>query len=134
MLVNVPQFIGVEDKIVGPLTAKQLGWLGAGGFIMLILWNIYDTQAFIIAAIIDGVVFGALAFYRPYNQSLLTFILSSISFVFRPKVYVWNRSFQKAEAKKNQQTQKIQIVQKKTLDTKRLREISQMLDSNGKKN
>lgn len=91
MLFNVPQFIDIEDKIVGPLTAKQLGWLAIGGVIMLVLFNYLDNQALIPAAIIISVVFGALAFYRPYNQPLVTFIFSSISFLFRPKIYIWRR-------------------------------------------
>jgi len=37
MLFNVPQFIDIEDKIVGPLTAKQLGWLALGSVIALLL-------------------------------------------------------------------------------------------------
>ncbi len=74
MLFNVPQFIDIEDKIVGPLTAKQLGWLAAAGIILFVLFNFLDTSAFVIACVIVGTIFGALAFYRPYNQSLINFI------------------------------------------------------------
>lgn len=129
MLVNVPQFIDVEDKIVGPLTAKQLGWIAAGGVVFLVLWGYLNTQALILTGIADAAIFGALAFYRPYNQSLFTFITSSISFVFRPKIYVWQKMSekQKAESKK--------IIKKpdgaettKKRDMERIKEISQMLD------
>ncbi len=93
MLFNVPQFIEIEDKIVGPLTAKQLGWLAIAGVLILIAWGTLDTSALIVVALVVGAIFGALAFYRPYNQSLLKFIMSGFSYVTRPKMYVWRRYY-----------------------------------------
>ena len=62
MQFNIPQFIDKEDKIVGPLTAKQLGWMFGGGAILLVLWNLLDMTAFILAAIVVGGIVGAFAF------------------------------------------------------------------------
>ena len=45
MISNVPQFIDTEDKIVGPLTAKQLGWMAVGGVLFLIVWTTLDRSA-----------------------------------------------------------------------------------------
>lgn len=95
MLFNIPQFIDKEDKIVGPLTAKQLGWMFAGGTILLILYGILDMAGFIVAAIPVCALTGALAFYHPNGQPLIGFILSSISFLFHPKMYVWRRTPEK---------------------------------------
>jgi hypothetical protein len=128
MLFNVPQFIDIEDKIVGPLTAKQLGWLALGGVILLILFNFLDTSAFAISCVIVGIIFGALAFYRPYNVSLISFIGSSISFVFRPKVYIWGRYAGNVPPVKKM-VKKIQpIAVKKRLDSRKIGEISKRLD------
>ena len=91
MQFNIPQFIDKEDKIVGPFTAKQLGWMAGAGTILLVLFNILDTAAFWLSALPVCGIFGALAFYRPNNQPLINFIFSSMSFVFRPKMYVWRR-------------------------------------------
>lgn len=129
MLFNVPQFIETEDKIVGPFTAKQLGWLAIGGVILLILYNLLDMSAFIIAAIIVGGIFGALAFYRPYNQPLIKLIFSSMSFAFHPKLYVWDRFSGKIETRvKPVKKKPIEAPPRKTLDRERLKKISQMLD------
>jgi len=132
MLVNVPQFIGVEDKIVGPLTAKQLGWLALGGVILLVLWGILDTQALILGAIFDAAIFGALAFYRPYNQPLINFIFSSISFVSRPKVYIWQRLTANTSAKRISMKAPTKAIEKKTLDMGKINEVSQVLDMRNK--
>ncbi|MDQ1283815.1 MAG: hypothetical protein QG620_163 [Patescibacteria group bacterium] len=129
MLFNVPQFIDIEDKIVGPLTAKQLGWLGLAGVILLILWNFLDTQAMIIAAVVVGGVFGALAFYRPYNQSLIQFIFSSFLFATRPKIYIWRRFYDSMNTEKKTD-KKIEIVkERKKLNREKIGEIAKRLNS-----
>ncbi len=129
MISNVPQFIDTEDKIVGPLTAKQLGWLAIGGVLFLISWNMLDTSAAIAAAIIIGGIFGSLAFYRPYNQSLLKFIISSVSFVFNPKMYIWKRNYAniKIVAKAKTKAPEVTII-RKTVSEKKIADISKMLD------
>ncbi|TAK95990.1 PrgI family protein [Patescibacteria group bacterium] len=91
MLIGVPQFIDVEDKIAGPLTAKQLLWMMGMGATFLVLWFVLEQAAFFVAVGPIAAIFLGFAFYRPYNQTLLTFVMHSISFVFRPKVYVWKR-------------------------------------------
>lgn len=129
MLFNVPQFIEIEDKIVGPLTAKQLGWLAIGAVLTLVFWGIFDTSAFIITAIIIFAIFGALAFYRPYNQPLLSFITSSFRYVLNPKVYVWKRNFDNIRpiSRSAQKPKENLIPKKKTIDRKRVEEISKIL-------
>jgi len=132
MLFNVPQFIEIEDKMVGPLTAKQIGWLGIGGILLLIFWNLLDTSAFIIAAIVIVGLFGALAFYRPYNQSLIGFIISSFRFVFRPKIYIWeiNRDDLKLTMKHGANLKQKKVIERKTLNSAKIIEISKILDNN----
>lgn len=128
MLFNVPQFIDIEDKIVGPLTAKQLGWLVLGGIVLLVLYNFLDNQAFIISIFIVGGIFGALAFYKPYGQPLITFIINSISFGFRPRVYIWRRLADTAKAHHQAAKTETTHREKKTIDEEKVREISEMLE------
>lgn len=124
MLFNVPQFIDIEDKIVGPFTGKQLGWMAVAGVILLILWNILDTSAFIVAAIVVCGIFGALAFYKPYNQPLTKFIASSFHFAFKPKMYVWKRSYADLKINKSKKpVKKEEPYQRKTLTSEKIQEI-----------
>lgn len=129
MLFNVPQFINIEDKIVGPLTAKQFGWLAAGGVVLLFTWNLLDTEAFIISAIITGIIFGSLAFYRPYSQPLVNFAFSSVIFAVRPKVYIWRRFFESAMTQKKPTTKKVKRPEVKKVNQERILEVSQILDA-----
>ena len=128
MIFNVPQFIDIEDKIVGPLTAKQLGWLAMGFVILLILYGFLDRSAFIISAVLVAVIFGALAFYKPYNQPLIIFIIFSILFIIRPKMYVWHRTSEKIQkiSPKNQETTLVKT--RKKIDTQKIAEISRLVD------
>jgi len=70
MLINVPQYIDIEDKIVGPLTAKQLGWLVAMGIILLIMWKTLSGPMFFILGIPVSLLIISLAFFKPYGQPL----------------------------------------------------------------
>lgn len=129
MLFNIPQFIDKEDKIVGPLTAKQLGWMFGAGGVMLLLWAILDISAFIMASIPVAAIFGALAFYRPNNMSLIAFIFSSVQFFFRPKMYIWKRvpDIIKIQKKKHQP---IKTISRDTriINNDRIKEITKLLD------
>lgn len=91
MLFNVPQFIDVEDKVAGPLTAKQILWMVGMGGVLFLIWTFFDIATFFVLSIPVVIIFVLFAFYRPYNQSLLFFSANAIMFLFRPKVYTWDR-------------------------------------------
>lgn len=131
MLINVPQYIDVEDKIAGPLTAKQLGWLIALGVILLILWNVVPMPVFFIIGIPLSILLVAFAFYKPYGQPLGSFVIFGVMYFFRPKVYVWKRTPQQvAKAVQKVQTNTNQTVEKH-ISSESLRDLAQLLDSEG---
>jgi len=131
-MYNVPQFIDTEDKIVGPLTAKQLGWLFFAGAILLVIWNLLDFASFVIVGFLVVALFSAFAFYRPNGQTFLKFLISLIFFGVRPKIYVWKRDnpikliLKKPTSKKPAAGEHIR---KKALNQAKIQEISGLLDS-----
>lgn len=133
MLFNVPQYIDVEDKVAGPFTAKQLLWMFGCGATLLVLWNILDKVTFIISAILIVLLFGALAFYRPYNQPLVKFIYFAIIFLFRPKIYVWKRITERRSFNRKDENKAPAHVEKKkeSLVSGDVEELAKMLDSAG---
>ena len=132
-LFNVPQYIDVEDKIAGPLTGKQLLWMFGMGAALLILWNMLDQTTFLIVAFPVAALFVALAFYRPYNQPLITFIFSAASFIFHPKLYVWERTISKASKRQLSKNMKeeIKISEKKMFSATDVEALARTLDSEG---
>ncbi len=130
MLFNVPQFTDIEDKIVGPFTAKQMGWLVVGGVILLILFHTLTTGTAITVGIFVAGIIGALAFYRPYNQPLIKFIMSGIYFAFHPKMYIWKRNYAKIRTTSKYKVNKKANLEKerKILTAEKIKEISVHLD------
>lgn len=130
MLINVPQYIDVEDKIAGPLTAKQLGWMIAMGVTLLILWNVVPTPVFFIIGIPFSLLMVGFAFYRPYGQPLGSFVIFGALYFFRPKVYIWKRMPQK-EIKEAPKVKVVNPVFEKQISADSLRDLAQLLDSEG---
>jgi len=133
MLFNVPQYIDVEDKIAGPLTAKHLLWMFAMGGVLLILWTILEKTYFIVCAIPVVIIFLALAFYRPYNQPFIKFIFSGFVFLLRPKIYSWQRMPKmknEDDQHKKAQNQPVQKKEKK-VTAEEIKELAKIIDSGG---
>ncbi len=131
MHYNVPQFIDIEDRIVGPLTAKQLLWMFAMGGVLLILWATIDNKInFFIVGIPVSLAFVALAFYRPYGQPLSKFIASAFLFTVKPKVYFWRRENMLERKTKIKSIKNADFVQeKKKIKQDELHKLSEILDS-----
>ncbi len=130
MRSNIPQFIDKEDKIVGPLTAKQLGWLFLGGVIVLVLWSTLNTQSFFLSAIPTATAAIAFAFYKPYNQSLFNFLLSSVAFVSKNKVYLWKRLPEEATPVKKAPVKKTLLSDGPKATVQKIEDLSKILDNN----
>lgn len=128
MFFNIPQFIDKEDKIVGPLTAKQLGWMFGAGTVLLVLWSILDFSAFVIASVPVIGIFGAFAFYRPNNQPFIVFVMSSFSFAMKPKMYVWRRLPEKMILSKKTESKPENTKTNKNISGNKIEEISKLLD------
>ena len=131
MLINVPQYIDVEDKIVGPLTGKQLGWILGLGVILMILWNMVPAPVFFILGIPLTILFVALAFYKPYGQPLGSFVIFGILYFFRPKIYLWKRTPEKVIGATQKMQTATTVVKDKHISSQSLRDLAQMLDSEG---
>ncbi|KKQ53037.1 MAG: hypothetical protein US70_C0006G0007 [Parcubacteria group bacterium GW2011_GWD2_38_11] len=131
MLINVPQYIDVEDKIAGPLTAKQLGWIIGLGIILLVLWNMVPAPVFFILGIPLTILFVALAFYRPYGQPLGSFVIFGIMYFFRPKVYIWKRTPERIVNAVVKTQTATAVVADKHISSQSLRDLAQLLDSEG---
>ncbi len=91
MKFEVPQFIEVEDKIVGPLTWRQFVYLAGGGGVLIIC---YVALPFILFAIIGlpiGALAGFLAFHRINNRPFSVFLESAVNYFRKSKLYLWRK-------------------------------------------
>ena len=91
MRYQVPQFIEIEDKIIGPLTIKQFVYL-AGGAGMSFLAFRYLTLILALPVIAVIIVLSlALAFYKVNNRGFVDFLESVFTFYTKERLYIWKK-------------------------------------------
>ncbi len=89
MQFQVPQFIDTEDKIVGPFSLKQFGYVGAAAIVSAIFYFFAQTWLWVIVSIIFFGIAFALAFVKIEGRSFANVIVSAFYFYWKPQTYVW---------------------------------------------
>lgn len=92
MQYQVPQFIEVESKIVGPLTLKQFFYLAAAFLLCFILFFLFQFWLWLIFAIIVGGSAVAFAFVKINGRSFAVFVKSVLFYFWRPRFYLWQKT------------------------------------------
>ena len=88
---QVPQFIDIEDRIIGPLTLKQFLYLLGAASILLLGWFFLLTPLFVILAAPPATLFVAMAFLKINERPLPTIIANAIGYYLKPRLYLWRR-------------------------------------------
>ena len=129
MRYQVPQFIEIEDKIIGPLTVKQFVYLVGGAGMSFIMYNFLPLiVALLLIAIIIPISL-ALAFYKINNKPFIDFMESAFAFYTKQNLYIWKKEEKIVEAKKAEATTEAQVYVPRLSDSK-LKELSWSLDIN----
>ena len=93
----VPQFIDVEDKILGPITTRQFSIILVDCLVMFIIYKLADLALMIVInlpLLIAGVV---LAFVKINGMPFHFFLLNLVQTNKRSPVRVWNKELTDAE-------------------------------------
>ncbi|MDP1707285.1 MAG: PrgI family protein, partial [bacterium] len=89
MEYQVPQFIEVEDKIVGPLTLKQFIYIaGAGGLCVVFFVYLPVIFAFLLSAPVVGLAV-ALSFYKVNGKSFVEILEAGFNYYTGAKFFLW---------------------------------------------
>ncbi|PIR88982.1 MAG: hypothetical protein COU07_03780 [Candidatus Harrisonbacteria bacterium CG10_big_fil_rev_8_21_14_0_10_40_38] len=88
---QVPQFIDMSPKIVGPLTLKQFLILAAAGIPVFILLFVFKPWLWAIIAVIAGGIAAAFAFAKINGQPLSKIAVSAFIYLWKPRLYLWKR-------------------------------------------
>ena len=89
---TVPQFIDVEDKIIGPITTRQFIILLFGAILIFICYKIFDFSAFIVFGLLIFGISGTIAFAKINGRPFHFFVLNLMQTVKRPILRVWNHN------------------------------------------
>jgi len=128
MMFNVPQFIDVEDKVAGPLTAKQLFWMIGMFAAVLAVAALFPGPVTYVIAVPIVVVFVLFAFYRPGGQPLIGYVGHAFFFLFRPKVFMWRRPTGVVTHPVAKPAERKESIRTKTVTAEEIRRVAEMMD------
>ncbi|KKQ78719.1 MAG: hypothetical protein UT02_C0058G0012 [Parcubacteria group bacterium GW2011_GWC2_38_7] len=130
----VPQFIDVEDKIIGPITTRQFVQMLIAILLAFVFYKALSFIYFIFAAILDIGVMSILAFFRVNGRPVHYFLLNFIQTSKRPNLRVWNReSFVRnvQYVPSGNVAQKENFIQKEPVSGSRLRDLTLVINTGG---
>lgn len=91
MRFQTPQFIEIEDKIVGPLTIKQFVYLAGGAGICFVLYRFLPLFVAILLIVPVATLSLALAFYKINNRPFIVILESIFKFGLSKRLYIWKK-------------------------------------------
>lgn len=94
---TVPQFIDVEDKIMGPVTTRQFVIITIAGLLVFLEYKTADFTLFLLEGILTVVFAGAFAFLKVNGMPFHYFLLNLLETVLHPKTRVWRKEVSEAE-------------------------------------
>jgi len=129
----VPQFIDVEDKILGPITTRQFVLMLGGGLLLFILYKLLPFAYFIVVGILVILAVALLAFAKVNGRPVHFFLLNFLQTSKRPKLRIWNKAAYVRDVKVKYEAQK-EIVPppiKDPIIESRLIDLSLLINSGG---
>ncbi len=102
MRFEVPQFIEIEDKIIGPLTWKQFVYLAGGAGVLIILYFALPFTFFVLFGLPIGALSASLAFQRVNNRPFSSFLESFVTYFRKSKLYLWKKESEQSVIEKNE--------------------------------
>lgn len=131
----VPQFIDVEDKVIGPITVRQFIIMLVVGLLIFITYKLADFTLFLFLGITEFAVGGTLAFLRINGQPFHFFLLNVLETWRSPHRRVWNKTLKDVELRvymaETPPPPPEVHVHKQMISRSRLKEISLIVDTGG---
>jgi hypothetical protein len=95
----VPQFIDAEDKIIGPLTARQFVELLVTGLLVFTFFKLLSFVWFLVIGLPTFALGVVLTFVRINGQAFHLFLLNLIQSLKKPRLRVWDKRLTDAEVR-----------------------------------
>ncbi len=91
MQFQIPQFIEIEDKIVGPLTLRQFLYLAGAAAVSFVFFFLLQFWLWLMITVVLGSIGVAFAFIKYHSQPLPKIALQFFFYLWRPRLYLWQR-------------------------------------------
>ena len=92
MRYQVPQFVDIEDKIIGPLTLRQFLMYLVAVMFLIPVYLASDLSLFITIALPILGIAAAFAHIKIGNKSLSETVVNAVNHSLRGQLYLWRRS------------------------------------------
>lgn len=92
MRFQVPQFINIEDKILGPFTVKQFVYLVGGAGMIYIVYTYLPFYLAIFVILPVATLVLALAFFKPNGKPFVFMLQAAMRYAISSRLYLWRRA------------------------------------------
>ncbi len=130
----VPQFIDIEDKIIGPITTRQFIIIIVSSILIFLAYRLSSFNLFLVQAIGIGLIGGSLAFLKINGTNFHIFLLNLISSLAKPSLRVWGKEMLKEVVPKDVKKGDLDsdmFVPKKSIAPGKLSELALIVDTGG---
>lgn len=133
---TVPQFIEVEDKIIGPITVRQFIIILVDGIFLAVVYKLADLTLFILMLVLFGGFGMVLAFVKINGQTFHYFLLNVFETLKKPAVRIWQKKYSDNELRYLIKEEKITppppILYKEARLVSHLSELALVVDTGGR--
>lgn len=131
----VPQFIDVEDKVIGPITVRQFIILLIAGGVEFLAWKFSDFTLFLFLTLVNAAFTILFAFIKINGRPVHFFILNFIQTSKRPWLRLWYKEFSPRELRFTMDKKEVPLPttppKKHLVGATRLAELSLIVDTGG---
>lgn len=133
---TVPQFIDVENKIIGPITTRQFIIMLAYVIYCVALYSIFDIALWLTCIVPIFFVAIFFAFIRINGRPSYYFVLNLLQTIKKPGKRVWDNKMRGFEFISDQDESRlleksVKVEEKNLLNISRLTELSLIVDTKG---
>lgn len=132
-----PQFIDVEDRIIGPITTRQFILMIIVGIIIFVSYKLLDQSSFVLVTFVGTVYVLVVGFVKINGRHFVPYMKSMIETLRRSRVRVWCKLKPTKETMKRESQLKKDIksqlpARKKNISARHLKEIALFVDTGGR--
>jgi hypothetical protein len=91
MRFEVPQFIEIEDKIIGPFTWKQFIYLAGGVGVAVVFFLSFPIVIFVLFGLPAAILAFLLAFYPVNGRPFSIFLESMVNYYKSTRLFYWRK-------------------------------------------
>jgi hypothetical protein len=92
MRFQVPQFVDIKDKIIGPLTLRQFMIYVFAVMLLIPVYLRSDLSLFLTIAIPTMGLAALFAHFRWHGKSLAQLVSHAVAFMMRGQLFIWRRT------------------------------------------